>query len=129
MNIREYVQTTLDTALFDDGVRVYWQRKAQTDGEDPDEYVVYTLDGDPAMNHADDKPLIRAGNVAIRYYYRDTLLDTFAGREQIAGREIQISAAVIAAGFVLPNGYFDSGDIDSIGFGTTIFDCDYWRVV
>lgn len=128
-DIRGHVQAVLDHALHDTGVRVFWGRKTETDGEDPDEYVVYTLDGDPAEAHADDAPLVRAANVAVRYYHRETLLHTQAGREQMKSREDAIATALVAGGFSLPNGYFDAGDIDDIGFGVTLFECDYWRLV
>jgi|LSQX01.3.fsa_nt_gb hypothetical protein len=128
-DIRKLVQQTLDDVLAADSVRAYWLRKAETGGENADEYVVYTVDGDPVGEYADDKPLTRSANVAIRYYYRDSLRDTIRGRKRIHLREKQIESGLEAACFSLPNGYFDSGDIDDIGFGTTIFDCEYWRVV
>lgn len=125
-DIRSLVQTTLDAVLYPD-VRVYWLRKS--DGEDPDEYVVYTLDGDPVGAYADDVPLTRDANVSIRYYYRDSMTTTKTGRAAIGWREGQIAAALLAGGFTLPNGYFDVGDIDDIGYGTTIFEAYFSRVV
>lgn len=129
IDVRALTQLTLDQALGADDVRVYWLRKAETAGEDPNEYAVYTLDGDPAGVYADDLPLTRGANVAIRYYYRDTMLDTAAGRRTVTERERQIYDALTAAGFTLSNGYFDAGDIDDVGFCTTVFDCSFWRVV
>ncbi len=126
MDIRALVQTALDTALYSDGVYVYWLRKS--DETDPDEYVVYTLDGDPVGAYADGDPLTRNANASIRYYYRDSMLNSSAGKAAIKARETQIAAALTGAGFTLPNGYFDSGDIDDIGFGTTIFEAYYSRV-
>ena len=129
MDVGALVQTTLDAALSADNVRSYWRRKAETDGEDPDEYLVYTLDGDSNETYADDAPLVSSADITLRYYYRDTMLDTSAGRAAIKAREQQVADALKAAGFALPNGYFDTGDIDDIGFGTTIFPVEYWRVV
>lgn len=126
-DVRALLQNTLDAALSGD-VRAYWRRKAKTEGEDPDEYIVYTLDGDDGT-YADDAPLTRTANLAVRYYYRDTLLDTTAERGRISDRERQIAAVLQSAGFSLPSGYFDVGDIDDIGFGTTIFECYFGRVV
>lgn len=126
IDIRALVQTALDTALYPD-VRVYWLRKS--DGEDPDEYVVYTLDGDPVGAYADGEPLTRDANIAVRYYYRDSMTTTKTGRVTITERESQIAAALLAGGFTLPNGYFDVGDIDDIGYGTTIFEAYFSRVV
>jgi hypothetical protein len=124
IDARALAQTTLDTALYPD-VRVFWLRKS--DGEDPDEYVVYTLSGDPAV-YADDEPLTRNANITVKYYYRDSMLDSSAGRAAIKAREAQIAEALQGAGFLLPGGWFDSGDIDDIGFGTTIFEAYYSRV-
>lgn len=128
-DVRALTQTTLDTALNTDKVRVHWIRKSETDGEDPDEYVVYTLDGDPADAYADNVPLIRTANVAVRYYYREALLDTAAGRTAVKTREEQIATALEGGGFSLPNGWFDAGDIDDIGYGVTIFEAYIGRVV
>lgn len=125
-DIRVLMQETLDAALYPD-VRVYWLRKS--DGEDPDEYVVYTLDGDPVGAYADDVPLTRDANISVRYYYRDSMATANAGRMAIGTRENQIAAALVSAGFTLPNGYFDVGDIDDIGFGATIFEAYFSRVV
>ena len=124
-DVRALAQSTLDTALYPD-VHVFWLRKS--DGEDPDEYVVYTLAADPAT-YADGKPLTRDANITVRYYYRDSMLNSSAGRVAIKARENQIGAALEAAGFLLPNGWFDSGDIDDIGFGTTIFEAYFNRVM
>jgi len=129
MDIRANVQRALDAALFDTGVRVFWRRRAEVLGAAADEYVVYTLGSDTAEAHADDTPLLRAANVAVRYYYRDTMLETPVGRATVMEREHTIHDALVTAGFSLPSGYFDAGDIDDIGFSTTIFECDFWRVV
>jgi hypothetical protein len=123
--IRDLVQTALDTAL-NPSVLVHWQRKT---GPDADEYVVYTLGGDSNEEHADDIPLVAAADVTVRYYYRAEKLDTPAGRQSVKSRESTIETALKGAGFTLPNGYFDAGDIDDIGFYVTAFPCEYWRVV
>lgn len=123
--IRDLIQSALDTALYPD-VSVHWQRKA---GPDVDEYVVYTFGGDSNEEHADDVPLIKAGSITVRYYYRAEKLDTHAGRQAVISRENTIDTALKGAGFDLPNGYFDAGDVDDIGFYVTAFECEYWRVV
>lgn len=126
-DVGDYIQYVLDAALSADGVRSHWLRKAETDEEDPDEYLVYTIDGDPAV-YADDRPIMRTANAAIRYYYREALIDTAAGRAAIKARARAIAGALESAGFALPNGYFDVGDIDDIGFGATVFEAYYARV-
>ena len=126
---RALLQAVLDNALAESGVYSYWQRKAETAGEDPDEYIVYTLGGDSVAVYADDMPYIKAASATVRYYYRDSLLDTYEGREKIKVHEKNIATALEQGGFSLPNGWFDVGDIDDIGFGATVFEAYYGRVV
>lgn len=129
IDIRGTIQMALDTALYPDGVFSYWNRKTETTGEDPDEYIVYTLAGDSSEFHADDNPLIKSASATVRYYYRDTLLSTHQGRQKIKTHENMIESALKSAGFSIPNGSFDAGDIERNDFGCIIFECDYWRVV
>ena len=119
------LQQTLDDALYPD-VYSFWQRKS---GADVDEYVVYTLGGDSNDSHADNKPLVNHANVTVRYYYRAEMLDTYSNRLKVQDREETIEAALKNAGFTIPFGKFDGGDIDDIGFYVTIFECEYWQVV
>lgn len=125
-DLRAHLQSTLDGALAACGVYSYWIRKSDSGG-DPDEYVVYTLDDNTYPFCADDAVLARVASLSIRYYYRDSLLRSSSGRTKIKNREEQISSALVSAGYNLPNGYFDAGDIDDIGFGTTAFTAEYWR--
>ena len=124
--IRSKVQTALDTALYALGVYSYWQRKS---GADANEYIVYSLAGDSAEFHADDVPLIMQASLTVKYYYRAEKINTHAGRETIKGREATIQAALEGAGFIIPFGKFDAGDVDDIGYFVTVFECDYGRVV
>ena len=132
-DVRALLQTTLDHAfdylLIPVNIRVFWNRRSETAVEDPDEYIVYTLDSDPYDSYADDEPLTRTAEATVRYYYRDTFIDTRAGRAQIKSREAAIETALRSAGFTLPQGGFDAGDIDDIGFGTVVFPAEYWEVV
>ncbi len=123
--IRSLMQTALDTAL-NPSVLVHWQRKT---GPDVDEFIVYTLGGDSKEMPADDMPLIKNANITVRYYYRTEKIDTPAGRQAVISREDAIEAALETAGFSIPGGKFDAGDIDDIGFYVTVFECEYWRVV
>ncbi len=123
--MRHLLQQTLDDALYPD-VYSFWQRKS---GADVDEYVVYTLSGDVPEAYADNQPLVKAADVTVRYYYRVGRLNTFAGRKAVEDREEQIEAALNDAGFTVPFGKFDGGDIDDIGFYVTVFECLYARVV
>ncbi|MGI6751088.1 MAG: hypothetical protein ACOX4U_00485 [Anaerovoracaceae bacterium] len=121
------VQTVLDTALASSGVYSYWKRKTKTNGSTVDEYIVYTIGGD-AATYADNDPLIRNANITIRYYYRDTLLDTSTGKTQIETRIGTIITALEGSGFKVPYGHFDAGDIDDTGFAATVIESFYGRM-
>jgi hypothetical protein len=124
-DIRGMVQTALDTALKG-AVYAYWQRKS---GPDADEYIVYTQAGDSKEAHADNSPIVQAGSITVRYYYRAEKLDTHVGREAVKSREAAIQSALEGAGFSIPFGPVDAGDVDDIGYFVTVFECDYWRAV
>jgi len=122
-DVRSLVQTALDTAL-DGKVRVYWQRKS---GADADEYIVYTQSGDAEKFHADDIPVAKSCSITVKYYYRADLLDTYSGRQAVKSRELDIQEALEEAGFKIPFGSFDAGDVDDIGYFVTVFECEYLR--
>ena len=118
------IQTVLDTALYPD-VLSYWMRKT---GADADEYVVYTIDSDEATN-ADDEPLIRNTNVAVRYYFKDSLIGTSAGRTKVQNRAGTIVSAFESNSYSVPYGPQNIGDIDDIGYGVLLIECYKGRVV
>ena len=125
--IKTLVQTTLDTALYTSkGILSYDQKKS---GADADQYIVYSQSGDSEEFHADDTVLVKAGRYTVRYYYRKEKLDTYAGRQDKKTVEDLIENSMRAAGFTLPAGRFDGGDIDDIGYMVTIFEFEYWRDV
>lgn len=119
------VQSTLDSALYPD-VLSYWQRKT---GPDANEYIVYSRAGDHPESFADDTPLVKNAWITIQYYYRAEMITTQEGREIVKARESGILTALEGAGFVVPDGGFDVGDVDDIGYFVTVFECEYWRVV
>ena len=118
------IQTVLDNALYPD-VLSYWLRKT---GPDADEYVVYTIDSDEATN-ADDRPLIRNTNIAVRYYFKDSLITTSAGRTKVQNRAGAIIEALENNGYSVPFGAQSIGDIDDIGYGVFLIECYKGRVV
>lgn len=124
--VKDLVQTSLDAVLYSKNIYVYEQRKS---GADADEYVVYSLSGDPSGDFADNEAITKSANVTIRYYYRSEKLDNYATKQTIRTTEKLIADTLKEAGFSIPFGYFDGGDIDDIGFHTTIFECEYWRVI
>jgi len=123
--MRNLLQTTLDTALYPD-VLVYWQRRA---GPDTDEYVIYTVNGDSGGDFADNTALTKNASATVKYYYRVEKAGTYAGRQDIETRENTIETALKDAGFDMPFGKFDAGEIDGNGYFVTVFECEYWRVV
>lgn len=124
--IKDLVQTTLDTVLYPEDILVHEQRKS---GPDADEYVVYSSSGDNREDFADDEVLIKNASVTVRYYYRAEKLDNYTTRKKVREVEDLIESSLEDAGFTIPFGRFDAGDVDDIGYMTTVFECEYWRVV
>lgn len=124
--IKDLVQRTLDEVLYPKGIYVYEQRKS---GQDADEYVVYSLSGDSGEGFADNKELVKNANVTIRYYYRAEKLNNYSTRKKVREIEDLIENTLKEAGLTTPFGRLDAGDIDDIGYFTTVFECEYWRVV
>lgn len=129
MDIRGRLQTALDAELCRDKVYSHWNQKASTKGENPKEYIVYSMNSDSNATYADGLPMVKVASATIRYYYRAELLNNPTGRQRVKDRESQILVALLRGGFSFPSGAFDAGDIDGIGFGTIIVECEYWRVV
>lgn len=125
--MKTLMQTALDTALYNSyQIQSHDQRKT---GPDADEYIVYSQSGDSAESHADNQPIIKAGSMTVRYYYRAEKIETHTGRQAIKTREDAIQTALEGAGFTIPFGRFDAGDVDDIGYFVTVFECEYWRAV
>jgi len=124
--IKDLIQTTLDAVLYPKNIFVYEQRKS---GPDADEYVVYSMSGDIEENYADDEVLVKNANVTVKYFYRSEKLDNYSTRKNVREIEDLIENALKEAGFSIPYGRFDAGDVDDIGYMTTVFECEYWRVV
>lgn len=82
---------------------------------DADEYIVYSQSGDSAESHADNQPIVKAGSITVRYYYRaGKNRNTWQTGNQ--DREDAIQTAIEGAGFIIPFGRFDAGDVDDIGY-------------
>lgn len=124
--IKNLIQTTLDAVLYPKNIYVYEQRKS---GPDADEYIVYSLSGDIREDFADDEVLTKKANVTVKYFYRAEKLDNYTSRQAVRVVEDLIETALEEAGFVIPFGRFDAGDVDDIGYMTTVFECEHWRVM
>lgn len=124
--IKDLVQLTLDTVLYPKNIYVYEQRKS---GQDADEYVVYNFNSDDKEDFADDETIVKNANVTVKYFYRAEKLDNYSTKKKVREIEDLIEISLEEAGFVIPFGRFDAGDIDDIGYFATVFECEYWRVV
>ena len=124
--IKSLVQQTLDDVLYEKNIYVHEQRKS---GPDADEYVVYAQAGDPKESFADDEPLTKNAMITVKYFYRASKLDNYSSKQKVRETERLIETALENAGFSIPPGPFDAGDVDDIGYFVTVFECEYWRVV
>ncbi len=124
--VKDLVQTTLDNVLYEKNIFIHEQRKT---GPDADEYVVYSLSGDIREFYSDDRNKTRNANITIKYYYRAEKLNNYSTRQKVREIEDLIETALEGAGLEIPFGKFDAGDVDDIGYMTTIFECEYWRVI
>lgn len=123
--IKNLIQTSLDTVLYPKGIYTHEQLKT---GADADEYIVYSMGGDIKESFTDDKVNIKNANVTVKYFYREDKLGSYASRQAVREVEELIESTLEASGFNIPFGGFDAGDVDGIGYRTTIFECEYWRV-
>lgn len=113
------VQTTLDTLLADDGVRVYWGRRAEIAADSNQaEYIIYTLESDTAMISADGGLYFRNVSVALQYYTAMRITRTYAGRQNALDRMTDIMEALRSAGFGCSSGWNEIGDVDDVGYST-----------
>lgn len=128
-DVRALFQLTLDTAL-NGAVHVYWQRKAKIVSEsNPDEFIVFSIGKDSNTKHADNAPFYKRTDVTGRYYYRNDLIDTAAGITTVQTRKSTIVNALTVAGFSVPDGVEDIGDVDDIGYYTALIACTFGQVV
>lgn len=125
MNPLQLLQTELDNLLFDDGVHVYWQRKAESDH--PEEYVVYALNGDASAFSADDSSQASNTGMTVRYYYRNDLLDNYESRIKIQDRVFLLVDALRNTECFAVSGAFDIGMMDETGYAATDIELSYVR--
>ena len=124
--IKDLAQLTLDTALTTYGIKSYDQRKS---GLDASQYIVYSQQGDSEEIFSDDTVDVKNAGITLKYYYRTGLLESNSGRQTVRETEVLIEKSMAAAGFDLPFGKFDAGDVDDIEYFVTVFEFEYWRVV
>lgn len=124
--IKNKLQLCLDSVLYLKNIFVHEQKKS---GPDANQYVVYSLSGDIKETFADDTVSVKSANITVRYFYRESLLEKYSTRQEVRAIEQLIESTLEANGFEVPNGGFDAGDVDDIGYMVTIFECEYWRAI
>ena len=108
-------------------LKAFFSYEQGKSGIDADQYVVYSLGGDIKEYFTDDNALVKNANITIKYYWRSEKLDNYTSRQEVREIENLIEVTLETAGFEIPFGRFDAGDIEDIGYHTTIFECEYWR--
>jgi hypothetical protein len=124
--IKDLLQTCLDNVLLSKKIYVHEQKKS---GKDADQYVVYSVNGDEKSAYADDTANSKNASVTVKYFYRESKLETHASKVKVREIEDLIESTLESSGFEIPFGRFDAGDIDGIGYMVTVFECEYWRVI
>ena len=120
-DILDLVQTTLDTLLITETSKVYsfWGRRSEIDDDSQaQEYIIYSIDGDPADVSADGDVMYRMMSVSLQYYVKYAVARTYAGRKSTCERMDAIREAMRSAGFTCSGGWAEIGDVDEIGFAT-----------
>ena len=119
-DILDLVQMTLDTLLVTEtgAIHSFWGRRAEITNDQATEYVIYTIDGDPADVSADGDVMYRMMSVSLQYYIKYSIARTYTGRKTAADRMDSIREAMRAAGFGCSGGWAEIGDVDDVGFAT-----------
>lgn len=124
--IKNKLQLCLDTVLYPLNIFVHEQKKS---GADADQYVVYSFSGDIKQSFADDEANVKSANLTVRFFYRESLLEKHSTKQAVREIEQLIESTLEENGFEVPQGFFDAGDVDDIGFMVTVFECECWRAI
>ena len=118
-DVLDLVQTTLDTLLAEDHVYSFWGRRTEIDC-DPNavEYVIYSIESDPADVTADGHVIYRQMSVALQYYIKYAVARNYQGRHKATDRMDSIREAMRSAGFGCQYGWYEIGDVDDVGYAT-----------
>lgn len=132
IDILDLVQTTLDTLLITETSTVYsfWGRRAEVDDDkQTQEYIIYSIEGDPADVSADGDVMYRMMTVSLQYYVKYSVARTYAGRKKACDRMDAIREAMRTAGFGCSGGWAEIGDVDEVGFATFRSEYDIPRLM
>ena len=120
IDIKQLVQTTLDTALYPLNIMTFYQHKLEISPDiNPNEYVVYSMSGKTGDFKADDVEIVRDSDIVVRYFYNSDYIKT--NKSRVTEIENLILSTMVSAKFVDNSGAFDLGDIDDNGYMATGF--------
>ena len=103
-------------------------RQDLTRDDNPDEYIVYTVNEHEPVSGADGADLIFRSYVTVRYFCRDSWIGDAEKYTRIRQRLDQIRKALKAADFEISSGWQDVGDVDGISFETFVLQAEYTEV-
>ena len=128
--VLDLVQVTLDELLSEDGVRIFWGKRAEIDNDKrTSEYVIYSITGDDAEVSADGDVFYRMMTVRLNYYIKNSLARTKNGRKIANDRMDSIRETLRDAGFGCSEGWIEVGDVDDAGFATFVSEYDIPRLM
>ena len=128
-DIISLLQTTLDEALLEIPLYSFWKRRQELDDDqNPDEYIVYTVDEHEPDIGADGEILVYHSYAVIRYFCRDSWITDTEHITTIRKHLGMIRGALVAAGFECPSAWQDVGDVDGISFETFVLNAEYQEV-
>lgn len=125
INFQDYLQQTLDTLLYKDGIYSFWQKKQEVTGLEvnQNEFIVYTLILNAQQSYADNKANVLQNTATVRYYYNENYLLSVEKMDIVFNREKSILDAMSKAGFTTVTGFSEVGDVDGIGFYVAV--CEF----
>lgn len=112
-----------------DPLRSYWLLRQDLDrDENPDEYIVYSVNVHEPGAGADGVGLIYRSYVTIRYFCKDAWIGDADKYAPIQNRMNQIRQVLKAADFDITSGWQDIGDVDGISYETFVLTAVYTEV-
>lgn len=113
----------------EDPLRSYWLlRQDLTADNNPDEYIVYTVEDHAPDDGADGAGLIYVSYITLRYFCRDSWIGDADKYAHIRQRLDQIRKTLKASDFEISSGWQDVGDVDGISFETFVLEAKYTEV-
>lgn len=116
------LKKALDDAIFPK-VKTYAGRLPDLTST-PKEFCVYSVNSMPTQLYQDNKLIAGQDKIILRYYHERSMR-----LKEVRAREREILNALLDAEFTCPDGAFELGDIDGIGYDTTGYELLFfsWR--